>query len=212
MKKLLMLLMLVMPAVSYSASFDCTKARSKVEKAICADPELSQLDEDMASAYKIALKTHPVPESVKARQIEWLSFNKYCDAKKFNECLKANYRKRTSDLEVSKTMLVFSSNKKFSQYAGDMVVEIVPETGKITIWGGFAQHNQASRDQGKPVYTGCEFEGVLKDKTMTSAIGNGGSQIFFRIKNNEFELDDKAHEHMCGGFAFVPGGIKRVSK
>ena len=35
-----------------AASFDCAKASSKTEKAICTDPELSKLDEDLASSYK----------------------------------------------------------------------------------------------------------------------------------------------------------------
>ncbi|MDB5805382.1 MAG: hypothetical protein JWN73_2704 [Betaproteobacteria bacterium] len=35
-----------------AASFDCAKASAKVEKAICANPELSRLDERMAEAYK----------------------------------------------------------------------------------------------------------------------------------------------------------------
>jgi len=39
-----------------AASFDCAKARTKVEKLICADPELSRQDEALAVAYAEALK------------------------------------------------------------------------------------------------------------------------------------------------------------
>ena len=38
-----------------AASFDCKKARSEDEKAICANPELSKLDEDLAAAFKSTL-------------------------------------------------------------------------------------------------------------------------------------------------------------
>jgi len=38
------------------ASFDCATARRAVEKAICADPSLRQLDHDIADAYAQALK------------------------------------------------------------------------------------------------------------------------------------------------------------
>lgn len=55
------------------------------------------------------------------------------------------------------------------------------------------------------------FEGFLKDKTMTSAVGNSGPQIFFAIKNNEFKFDDNAHEKMCGGFASIPVSLKKVN-
>ncbi|HEX4329706.1 MAG TPA: hypothetical protein VH105_23165 [Burkholderiales bacterium] len=39
-------------AQAQAASFDCAKASAKVEKAICANPALSALDERMAAAYK----------------------------------------------------------------------------------------------------------------------------------------------------------------
>ncbi len=39
-----------------AASFDCAKARTKVEKLICKDPQLSRQDEDLAKAYGEALK------------------------------------------------------------------------------------------------------------------------------------------------------------
>ena len=38
-----------------AASFDCSKAASWVEKTVCANPELSKLDEDLAKAYSDAL-------------------------------------------------------------------------------------------------------------------------------------------------------------
>ena len=42
-------------AGAQAASYDCKKARAEDEKAVCASPELSKLDDDMASAYKGAL-------------------------------------------------------------------------------------------------------------------------------------------------------------
>ncbi len=39
---------------SGAASFDCAKAKSKIEKAICADPKLSQFDEDLNRYYGVA--------------------------------------------------------------------------------------------------------------------------------------------------------------
>jgi uncharacterized protein YecT (DUF1311 family) len=41
-----------------AASFDCAKAKTLTEKAICKDPALNQLDERMAAAYKRALEAH----------------------------------------------------------------------------------------------------------------------------------------------------------
>lgn len=193
----------------YAASFNCSKASSKVEKAICADPELSKLDEDMAAAYKEMLKAHPLPEFIQARQRDWLSLNKYCDAKKFNECLKKNYKEQIAKLTFNPSTQIYSSSKKFSFTGGDMVVEITPETSRMIVWGGFAQHNLASQEQGKPVYTGCEFDGILRGKSMTSAVGDAG-QISFTIKNNMLEFDASAAEKICSGFARIPGDLRRV--
>jgi uncharacterized protein YecT (DUF1311 family) len=43
-------------APAAAASFDCAKARTKVETLICKDPQLSRQDEDLAKAYGEALK------------------------------------------------------------------------------------------------------------------------------------------------------------
>ena len=55
-----LLLAAVIPSLATSpaaaASFDCAKARTKVETLICKDPQLSRQDEDLAKAYGEALK------------------------------------------------------------------------------------------------------------------------------------------------------------
>jgi uncharacterized protein len=38
-----------------AASFNCAKAKSKIEKAVCSDPKLSQFDEDLNRYYTTAL-------------------------------------------------------------------------------------------------------------------------------------------------------------
>ena len=38
--------------LAHSASFDCTKASTFVEKAICSDPKLSRQDEVLGENYK----------------------------------------------------------------------------------------------------------------------------------------------------------------
>jgi uncharacterized protein YecT (DUF1311 family) len=51
-----LLLAALAPSLASAASFDCAKARTKVEKLICKDPQLSRQDEDLAKAYGEALK------------------------------------------------------------------------------------------------------------------------------------------------------------
>ena len=55
---LLILLFSFLVSPLYAASFDCNKATTETEKAICADPELSALDELMFFGYKQALRSN----------------------------------------------------------------------------------------------------------------------------------------------------------
>jgi len=47
-------LALMLPAAASAASFDCKKASTATEKAICADPAVSRLDEQVAEAFRAA--------------------------------------------------------------------------------------------------------------------------------------------------------------
>src|ERR1044072_9484180 len=53
---LLGLIVLALASPAAAASFDCGKARTKVEKLICADPQLSRQDSELAAAYAEAQK------------------------------------------------------------------------------------------------------------------------------------------------------------
>jgi uncharacterized protein YecT (DUF1311 family) len=57
-----------------AASFDCAKARTKVEKLICADPQLSRQDSEVAVAYGEALKAWDgkIAAYVKMTQRGWV--------------------------------------------------------------------------------------------------------------------------------------------
>ena len=56
-----------------AASFECAKATTLHEKAVCSSSTLSELDENLASAYKIARTTSQNPEKLKNEQLEWLN-------------------------------------------------------------------------------------------------------------------------------------------
>lgn len=62
-------------SVASAASFDCAKAQSRVEKAVCTDPELSKLDSDLAAAYRDTLAVANRPATVRAEQREWVRQN-----------------------------------------------------------------------------------------------------------------------------------------
>ncbi len=59
------------PSVN-AASFDCSKASTLVENAICADAQLSARDDALLDAYKQALVNAPDANRLKADQRAWL--------------------------------------------------------------------------------------------------------------------------------------------
>ena len=86
------LLTLALPA--WSASFDCSKASTYVEKTICDDVILSKLDERMAKAY---FKSREImnPDVVKNDQISWIKLRNKCLS---TICINALYNQRLSEL------------------------------------------------------------------------------------------------------------------
>ena len=83
-------------SAAQAASFDCKKARSEEEKAICANAELSKLDEDLAAAYKAALGLMSGDTKrialFRKDQAEWVKERGRCGGTV--SCLKSEYASR----------------------------------------------------------------------------------------------------------------------
>lgn len=96
MKKIIAVIGFLFAATTFAASFDCTKAGTPIEKAICSYPELSALDEQLASIYRIAATTAADQSQLKHEQRTWISQvrNKCEDA----NCLALTYQTRISEL------------------------------------------------------------------------------------------------------------------
>lgn len=82
-----------------AASFACEKAASRVEKMICADPDLSQLDEHLGRYYAAARTTLAHADACLAvDQRNWLRTSR--NACKDVACLKQKYLKRLAALDA----------------------------------------------------------------------------------------------------------------
>lgn len=107
------LLFVVSPAAA--ASFDCGKAQSSFERAICSDAELSAQDDILAQAYQTALGglSADAASELKSAQRSWLSYaervcsddaqpiaSDYTDEQR--QCLATTFRNRVQDLEASR--------------------------------------------------------------------------------------------------------------
>ncbi len=84
---------------AHAASFDCAKAKSKTEKAICADQSLSDLDEYLGHYYGGAAETlRDGASCLKADQRDWVkTVRDACGVKA--DCLKDAYLKRLGALD-----------------------------------------------------------------------------------------------------------------
>ncbi len=87
----------VFASTAQAVSYDCQKAKTFTEKAICQDPTLSDLDDELGSLYQSAIdnSTKPAAAALKKQQLKWLSQRDTCQT---NACVKKSYQKRIIDL------------------------------------------------------------------------------------------------------------------
>jgi uncharacterized protein len=94
------LLLLVVPLAVDAASFGCAKAKTSAEKTICADQELSKLDEELGQRYAASLGA-TAREKDKAQlrleQKEWLKSRDACQSAL---CFAESYRQRIAKLQA----------------------------------------------------------------------------------------------------------------
>ncbi len=85
---------------AHAASFDCKKASTAVEKLICADAQLSKLDEELAAAYRDAMGNAGQAEKAALRedQAAWLKSRNAC---KDRLCIEGAYRTTIATLTAS---------------------------------------------------------------------------------------------------------------
>ena len=119
MKKIIVISLLLFTSHLYSSdriqpSFDCSKAKTRVEKLVCSDEVLSILDRDMQKAYDLMMGKYdlaymneeakeeikPYLEKLKQSQIEWVKDRDACSSKKdkkeFRSCVFSSYDNRLS--------------------------------------------------------------------------------------------------------------------
>ncbi len=136
------LLLVMMVITGRAASFDCAKARSKLELLICNNPSLNDADTAMGIAYRNSLNTFPVKGFVKSSQIAFLANYKYCVEDKnlsvsLNNCLTQTYQ-RTQELQ-NYTLAKVYFNGVGAYKPEDSVLQIYTKSGKqyISMFGSF---------------------------------------------------------------------------
>jgi uncharacterized protein len=82
---------------AFAVSFNCNKATTKVEKLVCSDKELSELDELLAKKFKIAMGKTTDKKNLKSMQLTWLKSRNQCADP---TCIRDSYEERIGVLEA----------------------------------------------------------------------------------------------------------------
>ena len=124
MKNFIVISILLITSNLYSSekiqpSFDCSKAKTRVEKLICSDEDISRVDRDMQKAYDLMMGKYdlaymneeakeeikPYLEKLKQSQIDWVKDRDACSSKKdkkeFRSCVFSRYINRIQSIVPS---------------------------------------------------------------------------------------------------------------
>lgn len=109
--RVIVLLLILHSAEIIAASFDCNKKLTAIEGLICADPIVSELDDQLDVAFSSAVLASQDSSSVIKNQRDWLISRNHCDSA---ECLIISYRTQiavlTNKPDTNKLVTLFSKN------------------------------------------------------------------------------------------------------
>lgn len=97
MSRLLAAVLLLLASMQAGAAMDCSRARSNAEKMLCSNPRLMQADQQLALAWRDAIRRGIKPEDLMERQRAWLRDVR--DACNDTECMLQAYQDRIAELE-----------------------------------------------------------------------------------------------------------------
>jgi|TARA_B100001059_G_C17824485_1_gene580498 uncharacterized protein YecT (DUF1311 family) len=118
-----------------AASFDCNKASTATEHAICDYPELSALDDIMGETYRSAKTSADwlTPIQLKNTQRSWIKSRNKC-GNKF-DCLRDSYVQRLEEISDGVFFLTLGRNFASFVYEGDPISGICPPQTQLSDWG-----------------------------------------------------------------------------
>jgi uncharacterized protein len=193
-------LVLAAPLAS-AASFDCAKAKSPIEKMVCAHPELSRQDEVLAASYKRAIDRVGNPVALRASQRTWLTSYAVRDCKAA-DCLKTVYAARIAwldaavkspwnghfvryfdgkpDMHASEIVLIASSDGKVSGEGSSLWMGPNAANGGVNV-GQFSAAGTVSGSKLTFDADGCEVSATLNGAQLIAQDNNqcGGHNVTF---------------------------------
>jgi len=140
------LLSLILMSSAQAASFDCAKASSFVEKAICSDKRLSSMDDQLARLYKAARAAATNASALETEQKSWLSSRDRCTN---TACLKKTYADRIAALSGPSTAPAFGSfTGTYKMQNGEALIQQTGERIKFSINATYRQNTREITGEG----------------------------------------------------------------
>lgn len=192
--RFLVSLILIAPFGAIAASFDCSKAKSKVEIMICADANLSKLDEELNSTYKRVLASATVRAEIINWQRDWLKNEpKYC---REISCLQKVFSSRLMLLTrvAPKGSPDAAWNGTYVRYYKN---KVDPDSSSITLIG---LNNDEVYVLGSSLWYGANAKNGQVNDGQIDGIGKG--------TNGHIAFDNDG----CSGEIFVTGKTLQVGK
>jgi uncharacterized protein len=188
MKRLVLLLLLTVAWVAASAaSFDCSKAHSKAESLICADPELSRLDDQLARKYtKARTAAADLKAFNAANSREWRRRERECTDK---DCVVTWYIKRDRQLQdylEAPTRPVRAASEDFASGKWYAYRPDAPTTMGCKNPSFIAEANKMLRGDGSDPFDKMKQEGCTMD--WIAGMGNDPMRFKFKVVR-KFEID-----------------------
>lgn len=87
--------MLHLPTAAIGASFDCRLASTAVERSVCSNRELSELDDALSEIFTLEIERSKTPFELRASQKAWLLARGRCAEV---ACVKQQYERRIAEL------------------------------------------------------------------------------------------------------------------
>lgn len=156
------------PCILFAASFDCSKASTETEKAICSDSELSAMDEAMAVIYSNALKSDN-SATIKNDQRIWLK-KILTPCKGNRECIRNAYAARTRQLAAVSNAPVPAPPPPISTSTRTVVAKTKPlNCPQCGVWQGGSSEVDGIFviERNRIILPGCE---VFSYKTVKSKV------------------------------------------
>jgi len=205
---------LVLPPAAAAAerpSFDCTKAASATEKAICGNDRLARLDRAIAQAFR-ALRSDPnLAERLAEEQAAFLKKRDACNSD--TGCLAREMESRRAALALEPLKDSKDARERFvGRYRGALGEMIV----RRTLAGEFEIDGSTAEPSGRWV---CDVSGNIQSvsKDVATVKGDDGGEsfaIFLRLSGDSLTVtedpENRLAGRLCGHNGTVEGRYRRA--